>query len=314
MKTTTLIAWLRAGFALILVGFNTVLHVLPLLLVALIKLLTPKGRVRRLLNHALAVIAESWIAVNSWMLDHLTSTQFEVEGIPEALAGTRFLVIANHQSWVDIPVLQKVFNRRLPLLRFFLKRELIWVPLLGLAWWALDFPFMRRHSRAEIEKRPELAGRDLEATRRACEKFSELPVAIMNFVEGTRFTEQKRQAQGSPYRHLLRPRSGGIAFVIESLPGGIDRVIDVTIAYPGFRGRGPSLFELCANRVPRVRVVVREVQLPHFGAALDYQHNAEHKTRFQAWLNALWSDKDRLLDRLLQDEHDWQAGHSGSPT
>ncbi len=55
-----------------------------------------------------------------------------------------YLVSSNHQSWVDILVLQRIFHGRIPFLKFFLKQELIWVPVIGLAWWALDFPFMKR--------------------------------------------------------------------------------------------------------------------------------------------------------------------------
>ena len=112
-----------------------------------------------------------------------------------------YLMTSNHQSWADILVLQKVTNRRVPSLKFFLKQELIWVPLLGLAWWALDFPFMKRYSRAQLEKRPELKGKDMETTRKACEKYAHYPVSVMNFFEGTRFTEEKHRQQNSPYRH-----------------------------------------------------------------------------------------------------------------
>ncbi len=299
MMFKNLMAWPRAAVALLMLGLNTVAHVAPLLLVAVIKAVFRLRAVRRVADGVLIAIAESWIAVNSWMFDHLSSTGIEVEGLPEPDREGHMLVICNHQSWVDIPVLQKLFNRRLPLLRFFLKSQLIWVPLLGLAWWALDFPFMKRYSRAMLARRPELAGRDVEATRRACDKFRHIPVAVMNFVEGTRFSPEKRVAQNSPYRHLLRPRSGGVAFVLDAMADSIDTIVDVTIAYPEFPGRRPELLDLCANRIDRIRVSIRTMKVPEFLRELDYQGNPQHRARFQEWINRLWREKDEQLESIL---------------
>jgi 1-acyl-sn-glycerol-3-phosphate acyltransferase len=190
-----LIRAFRIALATLLISASTVVHVVPLMLVALIKAILRPAPVRRVCDRCLVAIAESWIGFNSWMLDHLTPTRVVVDTMPPLDRDGHYLVVCNHRSWVDIPVLQKIFNRRAPLLRFFLKSQLFWVPLLGLAWWALDFPFMKRYSKDILARRPELAGRDMEATRRACRKFSRIPVAVMNFVEGTRFSEAKREAQ-----------------------------------------------------------------------------------------------------------------------
>jgi 1-acyl-sn-glycerol-3-phosphate acyltransferase len=206
------------------------------------------------------------------------------------------LVVCNHQSWVDIPVLQKLFNRRLPLLRFFLKSQLIWVPVLGLAWWALDFPFMKRYTRAQIERRPELAGRDIEATRRACRKFRHLPVAIVNFVEGTRLTADKHRDQGSPYRHLLKPRAGGTAFTLDAMGEAIDTLIDVTIAYPGGR---PSLVDLMADRIRTIRVHVRRLSIPEHLRGGDYRNDPEFRRAIQDWINRIWTEKDATLEAMM---------------
>ncbi|MCB1608649.1 MAG: 1-acyl-sn-glycerol-3-phosphate acyltransferase, partial [Xanthomonadales bacterium] len=128
-----------------IVALNTLVHVPPVLLLAVIKAALPLAPLRRGINRLLMAISESWIAVNSWLIDAFTTTRVSVESDAELSAAGHYLVLANHQSWVDIPVLQKVLNRKIPLLRFFLKSQLFWVPLLGLAWWALDFPFMKRY-------------------------------------------------------------------------------------------------------------------------------------------------------------------------
>ncbi|MBS3746220.1 MAG: acyltransferase [Wenzhouxiangellaceae bacterium] len=289
----------RSLLAAILIGLSTAVHVTPLLLVAVVKMIFRTGTVRRWCDRWLMRIAENWIGFNSWMIDHLTDTRIEVEGMPDSSREGHLLVLCNHQSWVDIPVLQKLFNRRLPLLRFFLKSQLIWVPLLGLAWWALDFPFMKRYSKQMLARRPELAGRDVEATRKACAKFRDIPVAIMNFVEGTRFRPDRHQAQQSPYRHLLKPRSGGIAFVFDALGDSIDTIVDVTIAYPGFDRSPPGLPDLFANRITEIRVSIRTLQVPDFFRDLDYQNDPADRQRFQAWVNGLWRQKDETCERLL---------------
>lgn len=183
------------------------------------------------------------------------------------------------------------------MLRFFLKRQLFWVPLLGPAWWALDFPFMGRHTPKQIARRPELAGRDIEATRRACEKFREIPVSIMNFVEGTRFTPAKHARQGAPYRHLLKPKSGGVAFVLDAMGEGLHAILDVTIVYPAGR---PSLMDLLADRVTDIHVHVRQRSIPDELLRGDYKNDRGFRIRFQQWINGVWQEKDADMARLLE--------------
>ena len=287
---------LRAALVLLLVVLHTLAHALPLLLLALLKAILPVAGLRRALGRALAAIAESWIAANTWMVDTLTPTRFHVSGDDGLAHDGHYLVLANHQSWVDIVVLQKVFNRRIPLMRFFLKQQLFWVPVLGLAWWALDFPFMGRYSRAQIARDPALGQRDMEATRKACEKFRAMPVAVMNFVEGTRFTPDKHARQASPYRHLLKPKAGGVAFVVDAMGDALHAVLDVTIAYPGGR---PTMMDLLGGRIPEVHVLVRQRPIPDVAEMGRYQEDRAARARFQQWLNGLWQEKDAALKRLL---------------
>lgn len=288
---------LRLGFVFLLIAISTVLHVVPLLVIALLKAVLPVDRLRRASNPALTAIAESWIGFNGWMFEHLTPTHLHLEIDSALQRDGHYLMLANHQSWVDILVMQKVFNRRIPLMRFFLKRQLFWVPLLGLAWWALDFPFMGRYTKKQIARRPELAGRDIIATRRACEKFRSIPVSIVNFVEGTRYTPDKSARQSSPYRHLLKPKSGGVAFVLDAMGGGLHAILDVTIAYPD---GVPSLLDLLNGRIREVRLHVRERDIPQELLAGDYQNDRAFRVRFQHWMNQIWEEKDADVERLLE--------------
>ena len=280
--------WLAA----VLVIGSTTLHVPVLLVAALAKALLQVRAWRPKFDRVLTGIAENWVAVNSALIDRLTRTRFVIEGTDGLRRNGRYLVLANHRSWVDIPVLQKALNRRIPLLRFFLKSQLFWVPLLGVAWWALDFPFMKRYSKEQVARRPELAGRDLEATRRACAKFRHIPVSVMNFVEGTRFTDAKHAAQGGGYRHLLRPKAGGVAFVLGAMGDAIEAVLDVTLHYDTGK---PGLADLFADRIGVVRIHGRELAVPDGLAGGDYENDADYRARFQAWINGLWAEKDARL-------------------
>ena len=295
---------LRLSLVVLLIVLSTIVHVTVLLLATAGKAIAP-GRWRRACSAFSVRIAERWIAFNSGLIDRFTRTRWQVD-LPQGLRSDRnYLVLSNHQSWVDIPVLQYVFNRRIPFLRFFLKSELIWVPLLGPAWWALDFPFMKRYTREQLERRPELAGTDIDATRRACEKFREIPVSVMNFVEGTRFTPEKLAKRPSSYRHLLRPKAGGVAFVIDAMGGALHAILDVTVVYPNGR---PTLMDLLCDRMREVRVDVRELAIPDDAVGGDYEGDPVFREGFQTWMNRLWADKDARIATLLESDPAGDAG------
>jgi 1-acyl-sn-glycerol-3-phosphate acyltransferase len=245
----------------------------------------------------MTALAEAWIGTNNAIFRLMGSLPLDMRGLEGLSTREWYLVISNHRSWVDILVLQAVFNRRIPFLKFFLKQQLIWVPFLGLAWWALDFPFMRRYTAEYLEKHPEHRGKDLEVTRRACEKFRLIPTSVMNFVEGTRFTPAKHAVFKSPYRNLLPTRAGGTSFVLSSMGGMLHSLLDVTIAYSTGT---PSLWDLCCGRVGTVTVDVRRRPIDAWTSAGDYASDPAFRERFKAWLAGLWSDKDELLDRLLK--------------
>jgi 1-acyl-sn-glycerol-3-phosphate acyltransferase len=297
-------AWLRVPVATVLLTLSTVLHVTLLLIVAIVKACLPIALVRRGCDAVLMAIAESWISVNTALIRLLTQLRFTVEIDASLRSDGHYLVLANHQSWVDIPVLQAIFNRRIPLLRFFLKSQLFWVPLLGLAWWALDFPFMKRYSKDTLAKHPELAGRDIEATRRACEKFRHIPVSVMNFVEGTRLTAEKHRKQESPFLNLLRPKAGGVAFVLNALGDALQSVLDVTIVYPDGHS---TLKDLFADRIREVRVHVRELPIPREIAAGFYESDPAIREKAQGWVNELWLQKDARIAEMRA----WRKGGRG---
>jgi 1-acyl-sn-glycerol-3-phosphate acyltransferase len=279
-----------------LMTLNVIAWCTVLFTVALLKLLVPLKAWRRLTSRVMTALAEGWIGTNKAIFRVMGSLPLDVRGLESLSTREWYLVVSNHRSWVDILVLQAVFNRRIPFLKFFLKQQLIWVPFLGLAWWALDFPFMRRHSPEYLEKHPERRGEDLDVTRRACEKFRLIPTSVMNFVEGTRYTVRKHAALKSPYRNLLAPRPGGTSFVLSAMGGMLHAMLDVTIAY---RGRTPSLWDLCCGRLGTVVVDIHKRPIDEWMSAGDYANDPAFRARFKDWLAGLWTEKDRLLDGLL---------------
>ena len=274
---------------------NVVFWVPLLMVVALAKLLVPLAGWRTLVSRGMTWLAEAWITCNGAIFRLMRVLRLQVSGVEKLAPSEWYLVISNHRSWVDILVLQETFNRRIPFLKFFLKQQLIWVPFLGLAWWALDFPFMKRHSSAYLAKHPEARGQDLEATRKACRRFATIPTSVMNFVEGTRFTVAKHAALNSPYRHLLPPRAGGVAFVLSAMGQMLHSVLDVTIAY---RDASPSLWDLCCGRLDTVRVHVERRPVERWTTEGDYSDDPEFRARFQQWLGEVWAEKDRRLEAM----------------
>jgi 1-acyl-sn-glycerol-3-phosphate acyltransferase len=277
-----------------------------LLLVAVVKIVVPIPAWRAFWTHALTAIAEFWIHVNSAIIALTQPTVIELRGFddPRLRRDGRFLVASNHQTWSDVPILQHVLIPHAPFLRFFIKQELIWLPVLGLAWWALDMPFMKRYSSATLARHPELKGEDIKTTRRACEKFRRGPISIMNFIEGTRFSPAKRDAQKSPYRHLLKPKAGGLAAVLDALSGDLDTLVNLTIVY----GReGATFWDFLTGRLPRVLVEVTVEDIPPDLRGGDYLEDEAYRERFQEWVRLLWEAKDRRLEALIPEVI---AGHS----
>jgi 1-acyl-sn-glycerol-3-phosphate acyltransferase len=284
---------IRGSLALVAMFLNTLMMIWPLYALVLAKLLFKTERAQLALSHGLVRIAETWISINNGIIAVFSGTRWHIEQ-PASLSKQQwYFVISNHQSWADILILQRLFNRRIPMLKFFLKQELRKVPLLGDAWWALDFPFMKRLTREELKKNPELKGTDLATTRAACEKFAMFPTSVMNFVEGTRFTENKHDRQQSPYRYLLKPKSGGAAFTLGAMSGHLKTLLDVTIIYPRHAPR--TLLAFLGGAIKDVQVVVHEHTIPEWASQGDYENDPEFKARFHQWLGGLWAEKDALL-------------------
>lgn len=280
-----------------LIGVLTVAMMFPNLIVwsslmipAMLLKLLPLFAVQRAASRFCVWSARRWVGTNQLIFRLL-------HGLPQADAygeltldgtlepGKSYLLICNHQSWADILVLFNCFHGRVPFLRFFLKKDLLYVPIVGLVCWAMDFPFMTRKSGAA----------DIAATRKACAVYKLDPVTVVNFLEGTRFTPQKHAAKKSPYRRLLRPKAAGLSYTFNAMGEQFAAIIDVTIVYQ------PTchslLWSWLIGEQNHVRVVARTRPLPVELLAGQYAQDAAFRDAFQGWVNALWAEKDAALSR-----------------
>jgi 1-acyl-sn-glycerol-3-phosphate acyltransferase len=284
-------AALRGTLTATLLGLNTVLISLCLVPPALVKLLVPAKSVRRVCDRWMNGLASLWVGNNNAWIAAVNPIEWDVQGVDGLHQRGWYLVSSNHQSWVDILVLQRIFHGRIPFLKFFLKQELIWVPVIGLAWWALDFPFMKRGKGSGARQN------DLKTTREACEKFKLIPTTVINFVEGTRFTPVKQAAQQSPYRHLLKPKIGGLGIALAAMGEQFEALLDVTIVYP--HGT-PTFWHLLCGQIDAVGVRVLQREIPADVLGGDPLGDKAYRQRIGDWVDGQWRDKDALIGELLQ--------------
>ncbi|MCO8060103.1 acyltransferase [Acinetobacter towneri] len=275
---------------------STFFHGPPVLALGLIKLLKQSRKV----DETNIQITNSWLSVNNWLIDHvLPNTQWDIsidEDLQLSMQG-RYLMTCNHQSWVDTTVNQYFGLTRMPLTRFFTKWELIFIPFVGQAFKILGFPMMKRHSKAQIAKKPELKDHDMEEARKACQQLLSQPFTLLNYLEGTRFTQEKHDQQQSPYQHLLKPKAGGLALALNILGDQIDALVDMTIVYPD---GVPGYSEFWLGEVPRIAVNLRKINIPDWVLGGNYEDDAEYRERFQQWVHELWLEKDQLIESMQQ--------------
>ncbi|HFD2310667.1 TPA: acyltransferase, partial [Legionella pneumophila] len=242
-------------------------------------------------------IATFWCGINNLYVAKAQKIHWEISGLNNLTPKDWYLVVANHQSWLDIVILQRLFNRKIPVLKFFIKDQLKWIPLLGFSWWAMGCPFMKRYSKEYLAKNPHKQGKDIISTRKAIETFKRTPASIMNFVEGTRFTKVKKEQQQSPYNYLLKPKAGGISFIINSMGQQIKSLIDVTIVYAE---KNHSLWDFLCKRVKKIKVIIRQLPIPAQFTSANLINDFQAQNAFKEWLNEQWAIKDNLIASLQE--------------
>lgn len=286
--------------ALILYAVNLAFWVTVLFAVAIVRWLVPVKSFRQKAYKLMQKLPACWIDGNGVVLKLTTRMDWQIEGLEGLSEESWYFLVANHQSWADILILQKVFNHKIPTLKFFLKKQLIWLPFAGQACWLLDFPFMERPSKNFLKKHPHAKGKDIETTRRACEKFKQSPGTIISFLEGTRFSKAKQQQQQSPYQYLLKPKSSGFATALSALEGYIQTLIDVTIVYPSPSAKAWDFF---CGRIKTIVVKVRILPLPPKFLG-NFSEDRHMRVEFQQWINGMWEEKDNFIKNLIRHNYE----------
>lgn len=280
-------------YSLHLIFCSLILYVL-----AFFKLILPFKSVSNFVEKSFQPLAKLWVGGNCLIMQLVMKTDWQIDGFEKLSMQEWYMVICNHQSWTDILVLQKIFSFRIPFLRFFIKKQIIWLPFIGVACWIGGFPFMQRYSKEFLEKNPHLRGKDLETTRKSCERFKTVPTSILSFTEGTRYTDEKSNQQKSPYKHLLRPKAGGLSFAIEAMQDHIQKLIDVSIIYA--EPLKPTVWDFACGRVKKIIVKIRVMPVTEKMVG-DYSGDAEFRGNFQTWINNFWHEKDQIIESSLEN-------------
>ncbi len=265
----------------------------------LLKLLLPIPAVHKLIAALGRRCYRGWTAINTGLINVFNQVDWQISGAQQLDKDSWYLLIANHKSWVDIPVVSAFAYHLIPEPKFFLKDQLKWIPFLGTGCWALDMPYMKRYSAAELAKKPHLKGKDIETTRRSCAKFKHVPTTIINFVEGSRCTEQKQKLRNSPFTYLLPPKAGGIAFTLASMGEQFNAILDLTLIYPD--NQQHIALDMLMGRLKRV-VIQAEILAVDKQVIGDYFNDAAFRDNFQQWLNARWQRKDQRISEFYQQQ------------
>ena len=205
-----------------------------------------------------------------------------------------YMAMSNHQSWADIFVLLVTANKRIPLLKFFMKKELWWIPFVFLANKTLNMPFVNRHSKKAIAKNPSLRTKDYENTLKSCKRFLRAPSTIFSYAEGTRFTEEKHRNQNSEYINLLQPKIGGMATALSAMPN-IDTLIDFSLVY---KTKKRDAWSFLNGEMRDVKVHIKSYKIPENLKGRNYSNDETYREEFKKWIEEIWFEKDKKISEL----------------
>ena len=237
-----------------------------------------------------------WTGGNRWLLKTLNLIEPDIDWkhLDDVSLDKWYLVISNHQSWTDIILLQSYLYGKIPPLKFFTKQQLIWVPGIGLAMYVLGFPYVKRVSKAQIKANPNLRNADRDNIAEACKGFKNHPTSILNFLEGTRRTSAKQLNQSSDYKNLLKPKIGGIEYVIKDMGDYLHKLIDVTIVYPDGT---PTFWQFVKGECRSVKFVVSHHEIPK---EVLVDNDIERRSSLSGWIKTIWMQKDQQISEMTQ--------------
>jgi len=296
MLSYVLPAFVRGILHFIWVAVFSVLCASSAIVCGLLKYFFPVKPWMLLMTRLMSALIIFWGDCMRFGVVLFTQTSVEVRGMEGLSKEKNYLIIANHQSWADVLLIYQRFNHKISAIKVFMKSQLLWLPVIGWGCWLMGFPFLKRYTKEQLVKNPSLKGKDIKSTKKMCRRAAQIPVTIMSFVEGTRYRDYKAKRQKTPYQHLLKPRAGGVAYIMTAMEDMLDQVLDVTLIYPA--GKSGFWYYLCGT-LPKVIIQVhpRPITKAMIG---DYAEDRDFRTHFQAWLNQLWLEKDNEIDQAIK--------------
>jgi len=265
-----------------------------LLTIVNIPRIIPNRNLKVLLGSFSNTMGSATVASITAALKILHKIEWDFQMPEDVNTDTWYIAMSNHQSWADIFILLAAGHQKIPLLKFFMKKELQWIPIIYLVHKTVDMPFLNRHSRAQIQANPELKKVDFENAKIAAKRFSRNPSTAFSFAEGTRFTRQKHAEQESPYANLLKPKVGALAIALSGMPQ-VNTLVDFTVVYAS---KKRSTWDFLCGNLSKAKVVAKTYSLPENLKNRSFEEEDDYRRDFQTFVDAIWLEKEQAIKDL----------------
>lgn len=283
---------------IILIPLNSIVIAIPIMVLGLIRFFIPLKAVMIMVEKTNYLLYKLWVLNNRIIIAITNNIKWHITGDEIPFTKKSCIVISNHLSWVDILFIGMIYSGRIPITKFFMKHSLIYIPFVGLACYALGMPFLRRYSREQLLKNPELRKKDMATTKKVCQNLAIAPTALINFLEGTRYTQEKALKARSNYQHLMPPKVASFALALGEIANKIDFIYNTTLCYPDNTNK--PFIDLLMGRMKNVYVKV-EIIKTEKDMCGDYLNDKEYKHNITMKMRKLWQEKDAYLDKLLNE-------------
>ena len=246
----------------------------------------PAGSIRIKVKKRCLFFYDFWSFLNRVLLRF--NTQVVISGDFHSLEKkNHYIAISNHQAFTDILV-NCCLQAKVAFFSYVMKKSLLWqYPIMSWFCYVYGFPFLDRKDRQ----------RDIETLKKSYRLLKLLGNTLVIYPEGSRFSQQKKHQTESTNKYLLKPKIGGLATSLRALQDYLDGLVNVTIVYSG---KGSSLLSLLSGKISKVNIHVELIELDDsfFG---DY-FNPQFKKDFSEKINALWKEKDDLIDQIKKSK------------
>ncbi|MDB9813890.1 acetyltransferase [Gammaproteobacteria bacterium] len=256
--------------------------------------LVPNKKLKKLLGHISNRIGSKIVELITASLQILHGLKWEFNIAEHLNTQTWYIAMSNHQSWADIFILLAAGHKKMPLLKFFMKKELQWIPIIYLVHKTIDMPFLNRHSQKQIQANPELKKLDYENAEIAAKRFSRNPSTAFSFAEGTRFTDEKHLAQASPYKNFLIPKIGALAIALKGMPQ-VNELIDFTVIYSS---KKRSAWDFLCGEMSQAKVYAKAYEIPSTLKGKNFDQEEEYRQEFKNFINKIWKEKQERYTEL----------------